>query len=673
MRFKVQTMVTPAELEKPPVSELKLGDKLGRSDLRQALDQHAAWLDSAGEAGARADFTGRKLEGADLVDARLAGSVLLKTNLRGADLTLADLQNATLVQANLSATTLLGTKFEQANLQATDLREASGLLSVQLAGTNLFGAMLPEAVSPLAWLKLVRQVARKAEWLMVVMGLLNGVMWLRIFTTPDVLLVKNASALPLPAPQTALPFIPFYLFGPVLILCLYLVLHLYMQRLWDGIAQLPAIFPDGRKLDASLPWFARWATRRHFHWLKESQSPLAFLEAAFAILMLYWVVPVTLILFWGRYITLEDLRGTTLHIFLVVGAVVAAVNFPRMARKAFELGTPRTSSAATPLAKFRSRVRTALPPATGVLLLLLSFGTILGAPHDFRAAAKPRDVDFKEWAADVLWTAGYNPFAQLIEADVSTKPLGWTGRDEEVAQVRGANLNRLRLRYIQGYGAFFVKARLWQADLRNAFLTEADLREANLRQADLRNAILDRARLTRAALPEANLASTNLDRSDLRETNLSFAVLADATLLDANLDGANLYKVDAHGASLQRATLRKTDLREAILEAANLVSANLSQSYLVSTNLRGARLNNADLSAAILTDASLRNADLSGAVLHGSVLGGADFGGANLQNADLRGAEALTAIQICSASSLRGAQLDDSLQQQIAALCGNLR
>jgi uncharacterized protein YjbI with pentapeptide repeats len=666
---QAQIMVTITDIEKPSGPEAKRSDRPSRAELREALELHTSWLESGGESGARADFSGKHLEGTDLVDTRLSGSVLLKANLKGADLTLADLREATLVQANLADANLLGAKFDQADLQAADLRGATGLLSAQLAGTNLFGATLPESVSPVGGLRLVREVARNAEWLMCVTLPLYALVWFRILTTLDSQLVKNSSALPPPAPQTALPFIPFYLFGPVVILCIYLAFHLYMQRLWDGIAQLPAIFPDGHRLDSCLPWFARWSARWHFQWLRKTQSPLAFLEAAFAILLLYWVVPATLVLFWGRYMTLEDLRGTALHIVLIVGAITAALHFPRLAGKAFG----SVSNAGSPARSIKNNILSAVPLAIGFLLFLLSVGTILGAPHDFRAAAQSRASGVKEWATGILWTVGYNPFAQLTEADVSTKPLGWTGRDEEISQVKGANLNRLRLRYIQGYGAFLVKARLWQADLRNAFLSEADLREANLRQADLRNAILDRARLARAALPEANLANVNLDLADLRDANLSFAVLAEATLLDAQLDGANLYKADAHSASLQRASLKKTDLREANLENSNLMSATLAESYLVATDLRNARLNSADFSRSILTDANLHGADLSGAILQGAVLRGTDLGGVNFQDADLRGAEGLTAIQLCSAANLRGAQLDDNLAQLVAPLCWNKR
>ena len=666
-------MATTAEHEKALASGIGSADKLTRNDLREAVENHGLWLDSTSEEGIRADFSGKNLAYADLVDARLPDAVLHKTILKGADLTLADLRGAALVQANLGEANLLGTQLQHANLQAADMRGATGLLSPQLAGANLFGAILPESVSPFEGLKLVRETAGKAGWLMCLTILLNGLVWLRIFTTPDSQLVTNASALPLSALETALPFIPFYLFGPVVILSLYLCFHLFMQRLWDGIAQLPAIFPDGRRLDACLPWFARWSARTNFKWLKNSQSPLGFLEAAIAILFLYWVAPSTVLLFWGRYLTLEDLRGTTLHIFLVAGAMAAAMNFPRVAGKAFGPGSPRMSTEQKSSAKRTLFFLRAVPTVMGLLLFLLSIGTFLGVPHDYHSTAPSPAPGIRAWAPDVLWTFGYNPFAQLTEADVSTKPAGWTGRDEEIALVKGANLNRLRLRYIQAYGAFLVKARLWRTDLRYAYLSEADLREANLRQVDLRFVVLDRAKLTRAALPEADLRNASLDRADLGDANLSFAVLSEATLLDATLDGANLYKSDMHSATLQRASLKKADLREANLENTNFTMANLEGTYLVSTNLGNARLKNADLSQAILTDANMRKSDLSGALLESAVLRGTDLSGANLQGADLRGAEGLTATQVCSAANLRETQMDENLRQDVATLCGNRR
>jgi uncharacterized protein YjbI with pentapeptide repeats len=666
-------MATTSQHEKASAPGTGSADRLTRKDLREILESHALWLDFAGESGIQASLSGKNLAYADLVDARIPDALLHKTNLKGADLTLADLRGAALIQTNLVEANLLGTQLQQANLQGADLRGATGLLSPQLAGANLFGALLPESTSLFEGLRHVRETARKTAWLLGMTLLLNALVWLRIFSTRDSQLVRNSSALPFSVLPTALPFIPFYLFAPVVILSLYLCFHLYMQRLWDGIAQLPAIFPDGRRLDTSLPWFARWSARSHFKWLRISQSPLGFLEAAIAILLMYWVAPTTVLIIWGRYLTLEDLRGTALHIFLVVGAIVAAMNFPNMAGKSFGPESPRPSTNSKSSGRSMIFILRIAPPIVGLLLFLLSIGTYLGVPHDYRSTTERPAPGIRAWAPAVLWTFGYNPFAQLTEVDLSTRPPGWTGRDEDIALVKGANLNGLRLRYIQAYGAFLVKAHLWRTDLRNSYLSEADLREANLRQVDLQFAVLDRARLARAALPEADLRNAILDRTDLRDANLSFAMLSGATLLDAMLDGANLYKSDLHSTFLQRTSLKKVDLREANLENANLTMANLSGAYLVSTNLLNSHLKNADLSQTILTDAVLRKSDLSGAHLGGAVLRGTELSGANLQGADLRGAEGITAVQVCSAANLHETQMDENLRQNVAILCGNLQ
>ena len=99
-------MAIIAEHEKATASRIGNGERLTRKDLQEIVENHGVWLDSNGEAGIRADFSGKNLEYADLVDTRLPDAFLHKTNLKGADLTLADLRGATLVQANLAEATL---------------------------------------------------------------------------------------------------------------------------------------------------------------------------------------------------------------------------------------------------------------------------------------------------------------------------------------------------------------------------------------------------------------------------------------------------------------------------------------------------------------------------------------------------------------------------------------
>lgn len=640
------------------------------ADRKEILRRHLEWLESNGDTGARADFSGAHLERADLTDANLQDAWLNKAILKDADFLLANLEGASLLQANLQGANLLGTRLQGTDLQGALLDNATGLQSEQLAGANLFGAKLPAEVSVVEALNDVASTARTAGWLVLSMLLLNVAAGFRVVTTTDAQILGNAPVLPFRVFQ-AFPFDAVYLLAPALILGLYVWLHLYLQRLWESVSTLPAIFPDGRSLDRLLPWFTGQITRAHSKWLRNKRSPLVTLEAAIFGVILYWIVPATTILFWGRYLTGQDLRGTTLHVLLVMAACTAAVFFSRAMRRT--LGGNSDNAAAQPESPVnegktlrRADFAGAFTFTLGAVLLLLSVGIISGSPRDGGTKTAGHTYGIQTWAADTFWLAGYSPVAQVAGADISVKPVHWTGRDEDLVLVRGARLDNARLRYIQAYGSFFAKADLRQADLQNADLSEADLREVKARQASMRYAVLDRAKLDRAILQEVDLQQANLTRASLERADLSNASLNAAVLIDSNLDGASLYGSDLRGASLQRASLQQADLREANLTGADLTAANLGNAYLSSAKMASAKLENAELDAAFLTQSDLRGADLRNAKLAGAALNGA-----NLQGADLRGALGLSATQICSAVERGQAQFDEALRQQVETECGS--
>jgi len=638
--------------------------------LEETLQQHREWLESRGEAGKQADLSGAHLEGADLTDANLKFALMNRAVLRGADLLLADLRGASLLQADLRETNLLGTNLQEAILEGANLDGATGLLSNQLAGADVFGTTLPATISGAEALKQVKTLATKAGWLVTALLCINGLAWLRIVLTSDLQLLTNAPVLPIRALRNLSPLGPFFLIWPILVFGLYLWLHLNLQHLWDAAAALPAILSDGRRLDRSIPWFARWPLRSQFRSLRERRPRLATLDTTLSIFLLYWVVPATMLFFWGRYLTAQDFRGSMLHVILLTALIGAAIYFADAAGKAFETRTPRARSMDM-LREIKHHLRRAsIPLACGFLLVLLSLGAIFGAPHYNSRAPGAGTRGIPTWSASILWLFGYSPYAQLTETDVSLKPANWTGQGSDLQQVKGAALNGASLRYAQAYGAFFAKARMWQADLGRAYMPEADLRSANLRQASLQSAILEGAKLNAAVLEEAGLQGANLTRTDLRDANLSHAVAAAAIFTDAKMDGAILYGTVLRNAVMQRASLAKADLRAANLENANLGMADLREAYLSSAKMMGANLQQTQLGQAILTDADLRRADLSNANLQGAVLANADIRGANLQSADLRGAVGVSAAQICSTVNTRQAQMDDLLQTQVDAQCG---
>jgi len=434
--------------------------------------------------------------------------------------------------------------------------------------------------------------------------------------------------------------------------------------------------------------------------LRARRSALAGVEKAVCILLLYWMAPATMILFWGRYLTLQDVRGTILHALLIAAVTAAAIHFPRTAARAFrgqqappaKIAEPspeppssgQASATTSVLSSYpveekpktiKLRSKTGMPVEVligvtfGLALCVLSVGAIAGAPHGGRQGQGIGAANPVAWAADALWLVGYDPFARVNEAEISRKPAGWNDADGEISRVQGASLNGFRLRYLQAYGAFLVRARLRQADLSYASLSEADLRQANLRQVKLRFAALDQAKLDGASLQSADLEKANLIRAQLPKADLSFASLSGATLLDSKLDGAVLYGADLRNCWLERASLEQADLRQANLEGANLKGADLRAAYLSTAKMGGARLAQAQLPSAILMGADLRHTDLSNSNLQSAVLSEADLSGANLQNADLRGVVGLKAGQICAAANAAAVQLDDALAAEVNSRC----
>jgi uncharacterized protein YjbI with pentapeptide repeats len=649
--------------------------------LEEKLAAHREWVESQGAAGKAVNFTGARLEGTELIGVNLRFADLHGANLKAADLLLADLRDACLTRANLEDACLVGTNLEGASLEGASLDSAMGLVPRQLAGANLHLASLPEEILRFGALAEFERASRSASRLLSALTPLCLLSCLMVWKTKDVQLVANSAVLPFlhsPGAAAALPIVQFYSIVPVLLLILYLVFQFHLQRLWDAVLELPAVFPDGRGLgdmrgdrnDRGAPRILLGLLRAHFRWMNQSPPSTRLIERALSLLVAYWIVPATLLLFWARALTLGEIHGTILRLALVAAATGVALHANTRVGRPQEAWNPRPGIAARAAKYLKGTRPVAFAAALGAILALLSIGTIEGAPHDPRRAPQYDAADFRRWAPTVLWAAGYDPFADLTEAPISTKPANWSGRDDEISLVRGASMNGVKLRYAQGYGVFLANAHLWHSDFQGAFLAEADLRGAELVESNLRSADLEGARLYRANLDRAQFEGAYLARADFREANMSYDSLANTTLTDARLDGATLYGASLTSATLIRTSFEKADLRESHMDDANLDHADFQQAVLWSAKLPRARLESARLGAALLIDVDLSGADLEGAQFPGTVLTGANLAGANLDGADLRGAFGLTANQVCSARTRVGALLDAAMQAQVDAQCG---
>jgi uncharacterized protein YjbI with pentapeptide repeats len=711
-------------------SQERTRTRISDDELDELLELHQEWVDSKGSLGSRLELTHADFEAADLTGANLQGAILNGANFHGAELLLADLRGASLVQANLQETNLLGADLRGANLEGASLVGAAGLHTNQLAGASLLWTILPAAISEFEGQQVAEHRARVCYRLMIAILAVCGLSWIRILTTHDVQFLNDAPLLRILPSSGILPISSFYVLMPIALFGLFVYLQISLQRLWERLGELPAVFPDGRPIERTGPWLLMMLFQSRIREWRANWITPSTLQTVVPSALAYWIVPATLLLFWGRYLVMQDLRGSTLQILLLFLSAGIAAQLPRVkngevrARAATpapeivaEVATEKSADIekagdaedelesdavsesiseadsesdtkeptvvameSSPLAavyprpesqrRHRAIPRLGMTAAFGAILFILTLGVVYGVPHDTSVMPDFGQFSIKRLSADIFWTLGYRPYADLTESGISAAPKNWSWRDDDLGAVKGAQLNNLRLRYAQAYRTFWTNAHLWKADLQGAYFSESDFRGANLREANLRSTFFDRVRLFRANLQGANLEKANLTRADLRETDLSYARMHEATLVDSQLGGANLFGADLQSSGLAHANFEKADLRDANLAHADLKLADLQDAYLWSAQLPEATLQDAELSRAILIEANLRNTNLRGADLRSTVLRGTDITGADISGADLRGASGITPSQICSTKDHQGALLDDALIALVDSQCG---
>lgn len=599
--------LTGANLQRAVLQAATLdGANLDGSDLRDAYLEGArlvqASLVQANLEGAvlwEADLEAANLETARLVRARLEGAHLAEAVLRNAVLNEARLQGANLHGANLEGATLqqtnlTGASLVAAHLSGVDLTQVSGLVEGALGGAALEGARLPAGVDQFEGLKNVAEAAKNAGTLFVSMLTGCAYSWVVIATTTDAALLNNSGPARLPLIDLTIPVDAFYAVAPLVLVAFSVYFHLYLQRLWELLTDLPAVFPEGTPLDKRVyPWAMNGLIHAHMPRLQDrGHPPLMPLQNIVSRFFAWWLVPIILLLFWGKFIRAHHFWVTEEHALLLGLAVGMSLYYRHLTGLTLMgYGEPRPGSSEGEQRRLSLRRRALLnrlvATASGVLLLAgLSAAAI-------------------RWPISGAWPA--RTVVDLRDAEVSTKPASWTGKaeaglrrqgplpEEEIALIRKAYLKGKDLRRALASRALFIRADLRDADLSEAIMDEANLREANLRGARLRGATLWSVDLQGADLRRADLQGADLHRADLRDANLQGAVLGPSPRSDL-LAGA-LYDSGTHwpeGFEVERyPALRvepEMDLRRKELSGLDLRDADLRGARLEGVNLRGANL-----------------------------------------------------------------------------------
>ena len=356
-------------------------------------------------------------------------------NLRAADLLLADLRDACLVRADLEDACLVGANLEAANLEGASLETAMGLVPRQIAGANLRDALLaPQLMEFEAEASFSHSARRARAYFNAVTGA-SILSWLMIWRTKDLQLVTDSSIfsfLHSSAAAAALPTAELYLIFPVALLSLYVLLHFQLLRMWDAVQELPAIFPDGRTLGDDQPGVITGLLRAHFRWMNPEPSTSSVTERSLWQLAAYWVTPLTLLLFWARYLTRQEIHGTLLQALLT--AIAAGIAFYATTRigRPQEKWTVEWRQARRVVEKISAINPMKLAGVLGFILFLLSAGTIEGVPHEHSRAPQYSAASIRRWAPTVFWSLGFDPYADLTEAAISRRPSGWNIADDQM-------------------------------------------------------------------------------------------------------------------------------------------------------------------------------------------------------------------------------------------------
>lgn len=634
------------------------------AELGGLLEAHASWV-REGCAGqppvnfraydlSRADLRGALLRRADLrgvrlTDARLRGADLSRTDLRDADLTGANLSRADLSRADLQGAALRRAILRDAILTDADLTDATGLLPGQFGGANVTGAKLPEAIAKFDGLANVAEASKATQSLFTSIILVCAYTWLTIASTTDAQLLNNAAppSSRMPILGIDIPLVRFYMVAPLLLLCLYIYFQLGLQRLWEELAELPAVFPDGRALDKkAYPWLLNVLVRSHLPRLREGRSHLSKWQGRISVLLAWGLVPATLMMAWARYLRSHDWIVTALHILLLSTAAGAALAFLRLAAATLR-GSERRSFLWKRAWKDARAVALGVSAATALVLYVLSLGVIDGVypksvatPEQAeRLLASHYRVDPRRWLPELLDQAGLGTSANLTDASLSTKPANWAPNHPELLDsVKGADLEHRNLRHAMAFNSFVANSYLQQSDLRWADFRESDLRRADFRAARLRGVNFrfadvsgaDFRSKTQQPVPQyTDLTEARFKQAKAEGTKFKEAILHIANFSEAKLSGADLEGADLTGADLSQAILKPQSISDT-------PGVEGKPTRLVNARLDRANLKGADLTGADFTGASLREAKFDGAKLDGAIL----------TNADLTGATGLTTDQL---------------------------
>ena len=679
----------------PRGGEVAQSDELLTQEQYEAiLQEHHNWLCGYGK---KRPATMRPLMLDGVVCTNFAGQDLSGKDFSRADLTGANFNRAVLRKAKFVKSNLASARFVDANLAEADFVDAQGLLPDNLAGANLTNATLPESVIITARLPTVEEMSKNSG--RYFLGLLAACIYvvITVQTSSDVGLFTDSNTATLPIVNIPVNTVQFFTLSPLVLLGAYVYFHLDLQRLWDTLAHMPAVFPDGRTLDeTAYPWLlgnlARSYSRRltDDEFVTNNPKPLLAWQKRLSIALGWYLAPLSIGFIWLGYIHRHHWTGTWWHVWLIIVSLVLAKVFRSLCcmtlRREFLLLGQRPLTARAPrfpaqairdakqlreswhvttarwrqladqdflVARLVLRERHTLPWLTAMIVLAL---TLRGSTVNLMRAIPEGDLLLSHKADRDPGLAWLN---RLVPRNaISDDPrIAWASLVKHVyrpfARLEGANVVPRPTNWTGVKDVDFEQIPVLQfhdkflryAEMNGAFLVRADMTGSTLNGAQLRSADLRHANLHtyHESIPEGPWNPRFGLRADLEKARLDYADLTGADMEGVNLRSANLYyaKLDysvMKNGHLNGAYLKNATLTHAILTGADLTEADLTRADLLGARLNAAQFRKAKFVGAILIDTDLTWAKLDDTDLRGAKLGGERLQHASLDNANLNGA-----------------------------------
>lgn len=584
-------------------------------------------------------------------------------DLSGTDWGEEDFSKCDLRGANLSGCKFSGADFRDAELWNADLRDSDlngslNLLPAQLAATDLTGAKLPEDLAEFGALETVEAMSVSSSKVFFTLLLTAAYVLITEATLRDVQLITDTQPIKLPIVEVPIRVTFFLVTAPLLLLCLYIYFHLYLQRLWETMAQLPARFPDGRRLDERThPWLMNDLARVHIPLLRANSPPLSKLQSLLSMSVGYALVPLIICAMWFRCTGLQNWKLMGFHIVIFGLSVACAANFTRLIHVALAKKNPE-SKLTTRLADICGvGFGYPLGIAAALTLTILSIGVTEAGEgtgvfvNDFELFEPSSKLSpiWKGEAKDHQYWPPRHPLPRWIvqpsvalsalfpmhdrtwvqAEDLSNKPTSWTGlpkkQDEELGQVHRVQLEG-NLARLQAGWSFCAKDFFWHTNISWSDFSNADLRGITFLQVTACKAKFENARLADGDEPSFEKNG----KADMDATHS--ATIYGGLFKAAKFGGAVLTSIQASAVDFS-----DSDFTGAHGRAANFGWSVLDGAFLVSSDFRQAIFTCASLEGATLTNANLEGAKFMGADLKGAYLEDADLKGADLRRANLQG------------------------------------